>query len=72
MSDRYARFVHEEVLPAVLHDTRVAAAYPNLRFSTDPDQRAVFGCSSGGAASLTMAWFRPDLFRRVVACVILS
>jgi enterochelin esterase-like enzyme len=25
------------------------------------------GCSSGGAAALTMAWFRPDWFRRVIA-----
>jgi enterochelin esterase-like enzyme len=25
------------------------------------------GCSSGGAAALSMAWFRPDLFRRVIA-----
>ena len=65
----YARFVHEEVLPAVLRDPHVAAAYPNLQFSSDPDLRAAYGCSSGGAASLTMAWFRPDLFRRVVACV---
>ena len=25
------------------------------------------GCSSGGAAALTMAWFRPDYFRRVIS-----
>jgi enterochelin esterase-like enzyme len=25
------------------------------------------GCSSGGAAALTMGWFRPDLFRRLIA-----
>ena len=25
------------------------------------------GCSSGGAAALTMGWFRPDLFRRIIA-----
>ena len=24
------------------------------------------GCSSGGAAALTMGWFRPDLFRRLI------
>ena len=24
------------------------------------------GCSSGGAAALTMGWFRPDLFRRII------
>jgi enterochelin esterase family protein len=27
----------------------------------------VMGCSSGGAAALTMGWFRPDLFGRVAA-----
>jgi enterochelin esterase family protein len=24
------------------------------------------GCSSGAAAALTMGWFRPDLFRRII------
>jgi len=24
------------------------------------------GCSSGGAAALTIGWFRPDLFRRLI------
>ena len=28
----------------------------------------MIGCSSGGAAALTMGWFRPDLFRRILAC----
>lgn len=67
MSDRYARFVAEEVLPAALADPAVRRAFPGLAFSADPDRRAAFGCSSGAAASLTMAWFRPDLFRRVAA-----
>jgi iron(III)-enterobactin esterase len=67
MSDRLARFIHGEVLPAVLADARIRAAYPKLRFTENPWGRAVMGCSSGGAAALSMAWFRPDLFRRVVA-----
>ena len=67
LSDRYARFLAEEVLPAVLRDGALRAAYPRLRLSADPDRRAVFGCSSGGAAALTAAWTRPDLFRRVAA-----
>ena len=65
MSDRYARFVAEEVLPAALE--RARRAFPHLRFTDDPDGRATLGCSSGGIAALTMAWFRPDLFRRVAA-----
>ena len=67
MSDRLARFIHDEVLPAVLHNPEIKAAYPRLAFTDNPWGRAVIGCSSGGAAALTMAWFRPDLFRRVIA-----
>lgn len=66
MSDRYARFINEEVLPAVLNQTAIQAAYPHLAFSDDPWNRATMGCSSGGAAALTMGWFRPDLFRRLM------
>jgi iron(III)-enterobactin esterase len=67
MSDRLARFIYEEVLPAVLNNAEIKAAYPKIAFTDDPWGRAVFGCSSGGAAALSMAWFRPDLFRRVMA-----
>ena len=67
MSDRLARFITEEVLPAVLNDAGIKAAYPRIAFTENPWGRAVMGCSSGGAAALTMGWFRPDLFRRVAA-----
>src|SRR6266496_527445 len=67
MSDRLARFIHGEVLPAVLNNAEIKAAYPKLAFTDNPWGRAVMGCSSGGAASLTMGWFRPDLFRRLIA-----
>jgi enterochelin esterase-like enzyme len=67
VSGRYAHFINTEVLPGVLRDRHIHAAYPKLQFSTDPDKRATFGCSSGASAALTMAWFRPDLFRRVIA-----
>jgi enterochelin esterase-like enzyme len=67
MSDRLARFIHEEVMPAVLNQPEIKAAYPRLAFTDDPWGRAVMGCSSGGAAALTMGWFRPDLFRRLIA-----
>ncbi|MFM1941288.1 MAG: hypothetical protein RI897_270 [Verrucomicrobiota bacterium] len=66
MSDRLARFIDEEVLAAVLVQPEILAAYPGLAFTEDPWGRAVMGCSSGGAAALTMGWFRPDLFRRLV------
>src|SRR5437660_3923977 len=67
MSDRLARFIHDEVLSAVLNNAEIKAAYPRLAFTENPWGRAVMGCSSGGAAALTMGWFRPDWFRRVIA-----
>ena len=59
MSGRYARFVETEVLPRVERDYHV-------RLTRDPNGRAAMGTSSGGAAALIMAWYRPDLFRRVL------
>ena len=67
MSDRLARFIHGEVLPAVLNNAEIKAAYPRFALTDNPWGRAVMGCSSGGAAALTMGWFRPDLFRRLIA-----
>ena len=67
MSDRLARFINDEVFPAVLNNPEIKAAYPKIAFTENPWGRAVHGCSSGGAAALSMAWFRPDLFRRVIA-----
>ena len=66
VSDRYARFVETEVLPAVLADATIKAAYPNLAFTTDPDGRGAVGCSSGAAAAFTMGWFHPEWFHRIV------
>jgi enterochelin esterase-like enzyme len=66
MSDREARFVNEEVLPAVLKHPDIRSAYPKLAFTDDPWGRGAMGCSSGGAAALSMGWFRPDLFRRLI------
>jgi enterochelin esterase family protein len=67
MSDRLARFINDEVFPAVLANADIKAAYPKLTFTSNPWGRAVIGCSSGGAAALSMGWFRPDLFRRIIA-----
>ncbi|MGZ8941092.1 MAG: alpha/beta hydrolase, partial [Limisphaerales bacterium] len=67
MSDRLARFIQEEVLPAVLGNEEIKAAYPKIAFTDNPWGKAVMGCSSGGAAAMSMAWFRPEWFRRVIA-----
>lgn len=66
MSDRFARLLNDEVLPAVLANADIKAAYPKIAFTENPWGKAVMGCSSGGAAALTAGWFRPDLFRRLI------
>jgi enterochelin esterase-like enzyme len=67
MSNRYGRFVDEEVLPAVLANAQIKAAYPNLKFTDDPEGRGTVGCSSGAAAAVIQAWLEPDKFRKVIA-----
>jgi iron(III)-enterobactin esterase len=59
VSDVYANFVETEVLPR-------AAKEAGVVFTKDPEGRATMGGSSGGAAAFTMAWFRPDLYHRVL------
>jgi enterochelin esterase-like enzyme len=59
VSGKFAEFVEAEVLP------RVAKEY-NVTFTKDPEGRATLGGSSGGAAALSMAWFHPELYRRVL------
>ena len=51
MSDRLARFINEEVLPAVENNKEIRAAYPGFAITKDPWGRGVMGCSSGGAAA---------------------
>ena len=60
MSGKYAEFVETEVLPLVEKQY-------NVKLARDPDARATMGCSSGGAAALIMAWYRPDLYHRVLS-----
>lgn len=60
LSDQYARFVLDEMLP------RVGEQY---RLTDDPAQRAICGISSGGICSWTVAWQRPDAFRKVLSHV---
>jgi enterochelin esterase family protein len=59
VSGKYAEFVEEEVLPRVTRETGVT-------FTKDPNARATLGGSSGGAAAFSMAWFHPELYRRVL------
>ena len=60
MSGRYAEFVEREVLPLV--EQRYG-----VRLTRNAEGRATMGCSSGAAAAMSMAWYRPDLYRRVLS-----
>ena len=66
MSAKYQQFIDAEVLPAIPKDSGVKAAYPKLTLTGNPDGRAAYGCSSGGAAALTMGWFGGDTYRRII------
>jgi len=59
MSGRYAEFVEREVLPLVEEKAHV-------KLTRDPDRRATMGGSSGGSCALIMAWYHPELYRRVL------
>jgi enterochelin esterase family protein len=60
LSGDYAKFLLEEILPAVAKD------HP---FTDDPEGRAICGISSGGICAFTVAWQRPDAFRKVLSHV---
>jgi enterochelin esterase family protein len=59
MSPLYAEFVETEVLPLVEKQA-------NVKLTRDPNARATMGQSSGGSAAFIMAWYRPDLYSRVL------
>lgn len=58
LGDAYACFLLEELLPI---------ATEGLNISTDPDQRAICGLSSGGLCAFNTAWERPDAFGKVIS-----
>lgn len=60
VSGTYAQFVEREVLPFV-------ELHIGVKLTRNPDGRATMGLSSSGAAAFTMAWFHPELYRRVLA-----
>ncbi len=60
VSGRYARFLIEELIPAV------GAKY-NL--SANPDDHALSGNSTGAVGAFVAAWHRPDQFHRVLSII---
>jgi enterochelin esterase family protein len=60
LSGDYAQFLLTEILPEVKKEYRI---------TDDPDGRAIAGISSGGICAFTVAWQRPEEFRKVLSHV---
>jgi len=60
VSDKYARFLREEILPEV---------YAKYTIRRDAYSRAIQGQSSGGIAAFNVAWNHPEEFSRVYTVV---
>jgi enterochelin esterase-like enzyme len=56
----YARFLLDEILPEV---------GKKYKLTDDPEGRAICGISSGGICAWTVAWERPEAFRKVLSHV---
>ncbi|MCF7786433.1 MAG: hypothetical protein K9N47_09935 [Prosthecobacter sp.] len=62
IGDAYSRFLIDEILP------EVEKRY-QTKFRSQPEAWAIAGGSSGGICSFTVAWERPDKFRKVLSWV---
>ena len=60
LSDQYARFLLEEILPEVEKTTKL---------KHDAASRAICGASSGGICAFTVAWQKPEEFSKVVSWI---
>ena len=60
LDDKYARVIVDELLPALNKDYNIG---------TDPERRGIGGASSGAIAAFTVAWERPNEFRKVLSIV---
>jgi enterochelin esterase family protein len=60
LDDKYAAVIIDEVLPVITKEYAI---------STDPDDHAIAGASSGAIAAFTVAWHRPDVFRKVISTI---
>ena len=60
LDDQYARVIVDELLPVL---------YKEYNISRDPERHGIGGSSSGAIAAFTVAWQRPDVFRKVLSNV---
>ena len=59
-SDRYTRFLIDEMLPKLREDYSI---------TDDPRRRVIGGTSSGAICAFTVAWHRPDQFANVMSFI---
>ena len=60
LGDVYARFLLEEIIPQVQKD---------YKLTENPEGWAIAGASSGAICAFTVAWERPDKFRKVFSTI---
>jgi len=60
LDDKYARLMCDELLPVIKKDWNI---------SDKPEDRGIAGASSGAIAAFTVAWQRPNEFRKVLSIV---
>src|SRR3954469_8554854 len=60
LNDKYAKVIVDELMPVL---------YKEYNISKDPNQHGIGGESSGAIAAFTVAWHRPDQFRKVLSIV---
>ena len=60
LNDKYPRVIVDELLPVL---------YKEYNISKDPERHGIGGASSGAIAAFTVAWERPDHFRKVLSIV---
>jgi enterochelin esterase-like enzyme len=60
LDDKYARVICDELLPVLTKQYSI---------SSNPEDRGIGGASSGAIAAFTVAWHRPDQFRKVLSTI---
>jgi len=60
IDDRYARVIVDELMPVL---------YKEYNISKNPEHHGIGGASSGAIAAFTVAWHRPNDFRKVLSIV---
>jgi enterochelin esterase-like enzyme len=60
LDDKYARVIVDELMPVL---------YKEYNISRDPERHGIGGVSSGAIAAFTVAWERPNDFRKVLSIV---